>query len=378
MILPCQRHLFDIPEDIAYLNCAYMSPLMRQVVSAGQQGVASKARPWIITPADFFTDSNHARELFARLIGSEAHNIAVIPSVSYGIATATANIALRAGQSIITLADQFPSNVYAWQELARASGAEMVTVREGNASLSESVLAQIDERTGVVALAHCRWTDGALLDLPAIGRRCREVGAALVLDITQSVGAMPIDVAAIDADFLVAGCYKWMMGPYSLGFMHVAPRWHQGKALEQTWLARAGSENFAALVDYQHDYQPGAQRFDMGERSNFHLMPMAIAAMTQLLEWGVDNIADTLRATTRDIATRAATLGLTSLDESARPAHYLGLRFAAGVPAGLPAQLAAENVFVSVRGQSVRVTPHVYNTPADSERLIHALTLAVS
>ena len=240
------------------------------------------------------------------------------------------------------------------------------------------MLAQIDEHTGVVALAHCRWTDGALLDLPAIGRRCREVGAALVLDITQSVGAMPIDIAAIDADFLVADSYKWMMGPYSLGFMHVAPRWHQGKALEQTWLARAGSEDFAALVDYQDDYQPGAQRFDMGERSNFHLMPMAIAAMTQLLEWGVANIADTLRATTRDIATRAATLGLTSLDESARPAHYLGLRFAAGVPAGLPAQLAAENVFVSVRGQSVRVTPHVYNTPADSERLIHALTLAVN
>ena len=214
--------------------------------------------------------------------------------------------------------------------------------------------------------------------MPAIGRRCREVGAALVLDITQSVGAMPIDLAAIDADFLIAGCYKWMMGPYSLGFMHVAPRWHEGRALEQTWLARAGSENFAALVDYQDEYQPGAQRFDMGERSNFHLMPMAIAAMTQLLDWGIANIAETLRATTRDIAMRAATLGLTTLDERARPAHYLSLRFPTGVPVGLLQQLAADKVFVSVRGQNVRVTPHVFNSSADIDRLMKALAAVAS
>ncbi|MFT5446742.1 MAG: selenocysteine lyase/cysteine desulfurase [Gammaproteobacteria bacterium] len=378
MILPCQRHLFDIPDDIAYFNCAYMSPLMHQVVGAGQSAVARKAQPWRITPEDFFTDSDYARGLFARLVGSEADNIAIIPSVSYGIATAAANVGIKAGQSILTLADQFPSNVYVWRELARARGAQVRTVREGNAPLSDNVLEQIDQNTAIVTLAHCRWTDGALLDLAAISKRCREVGAALVLDITQSIGALPIDIAQVDADFLVAGCYKWMMGPYSLGFMHVAPRWHQGQALEQTWLGRAGSEDFARLVDYQDDYQPGAQRFDMGERSNFHLMPMAIAAITQLLEWGVDNIAETLHATTRDIAARAMPLGLTCPAEGERPGHYLGLRFAEGVPDGLLPRLTAEQVFVSVRGQSVRVTPHVYNNTADVDRLICALEKAAT
>lgn len=377
MIIPPQRHLFDIPDDIAYLNCAYMSPLLHEVVAAGQAGVARKAHPWAISPRDFFTESNQARSLFARIINSEAANVAVVPAASYGIAVAAANVPVPRGGQIVVLANQFPSHVYAWREVAARQGAQIVTVASGNAPLSERVLEHIGPRTAVAALPHCRWTDGALLDLEAIGARCREVGAALVLDVTQSAGALPFDAAKVDPDFLVAGSYKWLMGPYTLGFLHVAPRWHAGQPLEHNWIARAGSEDFARLVDYQDGFQPGAVRFDMGERSCFHLMPMAVAAMTRLLEWGVANIARTLAARTRDIATRTAELSLTALPEAERPGHYLGLRFAAGPPSGLLEALAARQVHVSLRGDAMRITPHVYNTDADVERLLAALTGAL-
>ena len=373
MIIASQRHLFDIPEDVAYLNCAYMSPLMHEVVAAGQAGVARKARPWTISSRDFFTESDQARALFARIINSEAANIAVVPAASYGIAVAAANVPVSRSQQIVVLADQFPSHVYAWRELAARRGAQIVTVQASNAPLGDRVLESIGRDTAVAALPHCRWTDGALLDLEAIGARCREVGAALVLDLTQSAGALPFDAAKVDPDFLVAASYKWLLGPYTLGFLHVAPRWHQGQPLEHSWIARAGSEDFARLVDYQDGFQPGAVRFDMGERSSFHLMPMALAAMTRLLDWGVENIAMTLGARTREIATRAAALGLQALPEAERPGHYLGLRLAAGTPPGLLEALATRNVYVSLRGDSIRVTPNVYNTDADTDRLLDAL-----
>jgi selenocysteine lyase/cysteine desulfurase len=373
MLIPCQRHLFDIPDDVAYLNCAYMSPLMHEVVAAGQAGVARKARPWTITPADFFSEPEEARALFARLIGGQASCVAIVPAVSYGIAVAAANVPLSRGQRVLVLADQFPSNVFAWREAAKAAGAEVTTVREGNAPLSDRLLEQIDRRTAVVAVPHCRWTDGALLDVVSVGARCREVGAALVLDVTQSAGALPLDVARVDPDFVVAGCYKWLLGPYTLGFLHVAARWHGGTPLEHNWIARAGSEDFSGLVDYQDAFQPGAQRYDVGERSCFHLMPMALAAMRRLLQWGVEPVAETLTARTGDIARRAAALGLRALPETERAGHFLGLRFSGGLPPTLPEALAARRVFVSVRGDAMRVTPHVYNSDDDVERLFEAL-----
>jgi len=377
MLIPPQRHLFDIPDDVAYLNCAYMSPLMRPVVEAGRAGIGRKARPWTIVRDDFFTESDRARALFAQLINGHADCVAVIPAASYGIAVAAANVPVARGQEIVVLAEQFPSNVYAWRELAAERGARIVTVDEDNAPLSERVLEHIGPRTAVAALPHCRWTDGALLDLESIGARCREVGAALVLDVTQSAGALPLDVARVQPDFLVAACYKWLLGPYSLGFMHVAPRWHEGRALEHSWIARAGSEDFSGLVDYRDDFQPGAQRFDMGERASFHLMPMAVTALAQLLDWGVENIAQTLAERTRDVATRCAALGLTALPESGRPGHYLGLRFPGAVPAGLLEALARRQVYLSMRGNVLRVTPHLFNTDGDVARLLEALASAM-
>ncbi len=373
-MIPCQRHLFDIPDDVAYFNTAYMSPLMHKVVAAGQTAAALKARPWQISPPDFFSTPERARDLFARLINATADDIAMVPACSYGTATAAANLPVQSGQELVVLEDQFPSNVYPWRELAKERGAKVVTVpKGGNDGWTPRILDAITTQTAIVALPHCHWTDGSLVDLEAVGRRCREVAAGLVVDLTQSIGALPFDAAAIQPDFAVAAGYKWMMGPYTLGFLYVAPKHQGGRPFEHNWIARQDSENFAGLVDYKDGFQPGARRFDMGEGANFNNLPMAVAALEQLLEWGVEEIQETLSAMTAQIAERAAPLGLRATDSGLRAGHFLGLGFPGDVPDGLLERLAAENVYVSVRGQSMRVTPHLFNNEADVERLIAAL-----
>lgn len=372
-MIPCQRALFDIPDDVAYLNCAYMSPLMHAVAEAGKRGIDEKRHPWTVGSEDFFTLSEETRGLFGQMVGADADSIAIVPAASYGVATAAANLPLKAGDEVLVLDEQFPSNIYSWQRLTDEAGASLITVTKEGDCWTDAVLAQISNRTRIAALPHCHWTDGALLDLVRISKRLKEVGAALVLDLSQSAGALPINMSDVDPDFAVAVTYKWMMGPYSLGFLYVAPRHRQGRALEENWIVRKGSENFAGLVDYETAYQPGARRFDMGERANFQLMPMAHAALTQLLDWGVENIADTLRARTDDIAARAEALGLTAAPRALRAPHFLGLRFLGAVPDGLLQSLAAEQVYVSLRGTSMRVTPHLYNNDADVDRLFAAL-----
>jgi selenocysteine lyase/cysteine desulfurase len=373
-MIPSQRHLFDLPDGVAYLNCAYMSPLLKRAAAAGAEAIARKCQPWTIAAADFFGDSERARALFARLLGATVEDIAIVPAASYGLAIAAANLPLGPGERVLVLAEQFPSNVYTWYELAGRAGGEVLTIeRPWDGDWTAAVLAGLDERVRIAALPHCHWIDGGLLDLALIGERCRETGSALVLDVTQSLGALPFDLAAIRPDFLVCAGYKWLLGPYSLGYLYVAPQHQDGRPLEQNWIAREGSEDFARLIDYRARHQPGARRFDVGERSNFALLPVSIAALEQLLAWGVEAIAASLAARTTAIAERAATLGLSSMPADRRAGHYLGLRFPEALPAQLPEQLAKEQVYVSLRGDSLRVTPHLYNNEADIERLFTVL-----
>ncbi len=377
-MIPCQRDLFDLPRDVAYLNCAYMSPVLKHAAAIGAEAIGRKCRPWTISSNDFFAESERARALFAELSGARADDIALVPAASYGVAVAAANLRLREGQRILMLAEQFPSNVLAWRELARQKGGEIVILpRPQDGDWGAAVLARLDERVAITALPHCHWTDGGLIDLVSVAARCREVGSALVIDATQSLGALPLDLAAIRPDYLVCAGYKWLLGPYSLGYLYVAPQWQDGRPLEHNWIARTGSEDFSRLVDYQDNYQPGARRFDVGERANFGLLPVGIAALEQLLRWGQPAIIETLAARAAEIARRAKVLGLSTLPAQLRAGHFLGLRISGGAPDGLPEELAKEQVYVSVRGDSLRVTPHLYNNDDDVDRLFGVLERAL-
>jgi selenocysteine lyase/cysteine desulfurase len=371
-LIPSQRPLFDIGEGTAYFDCAKMSPLSRAAVEAGRVGLERKARPWGIRAEHFFDQSEVVRGLFARLIGAAADDVAIIPSVSYGMATVMANVPVAAGQKIVTLADDFPSGILASRALARRAEARVATVaRPEEGCWTERILEAIDGGTALVVAPHTHWACGTMIDVEAIGRRCRSVGAALVLDTTQSTGALPLDLAAVDPDYLIATSYKWLMGPYSLGFLYVAPRHQQGRPLEEAWIVRRNAHDFRSLSDYEEGFAAGARRFDMGERANFALLPVAGAAIGQLLDWGVANIAETLGAMTGRLEARLGERGVTG--QEGRAPHFLSVRFPGGPPEGIEERLAAADVHVSLRGERMRITPHLYNDEADAERLFEAL-----
>jgi selenocysteine lyase/cysteine desulfurase len=377
MILENQRKLFEIPEGVAYLNCAYMSPQLRSVREIGERAVTRKSWPWKITPDDFFEDAEKTRALFAHLVGAGADGVALIPSVSYGIAVAAANVKVKPGEKILILEDQFPSNVYAWRELAAQKGTQLVTVpRPPDHDWTPAVLGHLDENTAVVAVPNCHWTDGSLLELRRIGGRAREVGAALVVDGIQSLGAHPFHVAEVRPDFLVASAYKWLLGPYGVGFLYVGEDYREGAPIEHNWINRRGSEDFSRLVGYQNAFQSGARRYDVGERSNFVLLPMANEALRQILDWGVENVSETIGELTDLIEGEAKKRGIEAIPAKRRARHMVGIKLGSAAPEDLAARLAGEDIFVSVRGESVRVSPHLYNTAEDVNRLFAALAEA--
>jgi selenocysteine lyase/cysteine desulfurase len=215
--------------------------------------------------------------------------------------------------------------------------------------------------------------DGALLDLERIGEALRARGAQLVVDASQSLGALPFDVRRIQPDFLITCGYKWMQCPYSISFLYVAPGRQGGRPIEENPMNREGARAFARLADYTEDYGPGAIRFDVGERANFTLLPGALVALEKLVEWTPDWIQSELRAKTAQVAEAGKKLGLEVLPEERRAGHFLGLTFPEGVPEDAPKRLADQKIYVSVRGRSIRVTPHLYNDAEDLERLIGAL-----
>ena len=377
MDLGVQKDLFEVPDGVCYLNCAYMGPQLRSAREVGERAVGRKSRPWEITPPHFFEEAEESRALFARLVGGEAEGVAIVPSVSYGMAVAAKNVPVHEGQKILLLEYQFPSNVYPWRELAAERYAEVVTVpRPEDHDWTAAVLRALGEDVAVVALPNCHWTDGSLVDLVRVGERAREVGAALVVDAIQSLGAMPFDVAEVRPDFLIAGAYKWLLGPYGVGFMHVGEAHRDGKPIEHNWINRRGSEAFATVADYQDEFAPGARRYDVGERGNFVLLPMANETLRQILAWGVENIAETVGALTDLVEEWAAKYGIEAMPKESRARHMLGLKLGAHPPEDLAARLAAEGVFVSVRGESVRVSPHLYNDEHDVQRLFSALEKA--
>jgi selenocysteine lyase/cysteine desulfurase len=369
-----QSDLFEMPQDIAYLNCAYMSPQLRRAREVGEWAVSRKSRPWEVAPADFFEDTEIVRALFARLVGGDADGVAIVPSVSYGISVAAANVPVREGEKIIILEDQFPSNVYSWRELASREGARLVTVpRPEDSDWTRALIEEIDADTAVVAAPNCHWTDGSLVDLARVGERAREAGAALVVDGIQSLGALPFDVSEVRPDFLIAASYKWLLGPYGVGFMYVDEKHREGRPIEHNWINRQGSEDFAQLVDYQDAFQPGARRFDVGERSNFILLPMAAEALRQLHDWGIENVSETIGTLTDLILKRAEERGISTIPKERRARHMIGLMLGPDAPDDLAATLMRHGVFVSVRGPSVRVSPHLYNTEEDIDRFFDVL-----
>jgi selenocysteine lyase/cysteine desulfurase len=376
-----QRSKFLLSRTQTYLNCAYMSPLMKQVEKAGIQGMRNKRNPALISAADFFTMTEVLRKEFATLVNApDPRRIVVIPSASYGLSVAARNIPLKRGDNMVVASEQFPSNVYPWRRLSQETQATLHVVKppdtlhDRGKEWNERLLAAITSATKVVSLGHVHWADGTRFNLEAIGKRVREVGAKLIIDGTQSVGALPFDIARIQPDALVCAGYKWLMGPYSIGLAYFGECFDQGIPLEENWINRMGSEDFAGLVNYQDRYQPGALRYEVGEHSNFILVPMMLEALRQVNAWGPENIQSYCQSiTTRGIA-QLRKHGYWIEEDDFRGQHLFGIRFPQHADkAGIIARVKKKKISVSFRGEFMRVSPHVYNDRRDFDRLVETL-----
>jgi selenocysteine lyase/cysteine desulfurase len=360
-----------------------MSPLLKQVEEVGIESVRMKSAPWRIGVEAFFEPLEELRRLVGRLINAPADQVAVIPAVSYGIAIAANATKLRRGQNVVVPGEEFPSVVYAWRERCRAVGAHMRMVprpkdpKNQGAVWNQRLLDSIDARTAAVSLSSVHWTDGTVFDLEAIGTRAREVGAAFIVDGTQSVGALALDLPSVRPDMLVCAGYKWLMGPYSLGVAVIGERFLDAEPLEHNWIARENSQDFSNLVNYRDEFQPGARRFDVGERSNFVLGPMLTKALEQVLEWGPTAVQEHCQQLGEQLEGLLDSSRFKISAASERAAHLFGIRGVdrAAVPS-IQKELERRNVYVSLRGDAVRVSPHLYNDEADIAALAEAITAA--
>lgn len=381
-MLTSKRAQFTIPPSVTYLNCAYMAPLPKVVEKAGIKALRRKRNPTQISAQDFFTDTELLRPEYAKLIhAKDSARIVTIPSVSYGLATVAKNLGIKKDQHIIVANEQFPSNYYPWQVLCEETGASIKSVAPPEDFVNrgkrwnEKILDAISITTRAVAIGNVHWADGTRFDLEAIRKRTKDVGALLIIDGTQSVGALPFDTEKIKPDALVCGGYKWLLGPYSMGLAYYGEYFDNGKPIEESWMNRLHSEDFAALVNYQNKYQPGLLRYEVGEHSNFILIPMMISAIQQLNKWGVERIQEYCKTIGAESILRLKEKGFLIEDEAWRGSHLFGVRLPQGADLEkIKASLLKHKVYVSVRGNAIRVAPNVYNTEKDFQKLTKVLT----
>jgi selenocysteine lyase/cysteine desulfurase len=378
-MLPSQRALFDIPRDICYLNAASYSPLPLKTLEAGRAAVGRKGAPWKLDAGFANAQHERARKAAARLINAEPSDVALIPSISYGVATAAKLLPPGRGTRVLVLENDHSSPVLEWQTRADAQGFAVETVCQPDDGDWTSAVVECIEQSGVppvslASISSVHWSDGGLIDVDRVGAALRQRGAAFLVDATHSTGVLTTDVKRLDPDFVIFPTYKWLLGPYGRAFLYVAERHQDGIPLEQTAAGRRNvrAENAVYFTDVS--YVSDARRFDMGERDHFISMEMASIGMEMMADWGAAAVVQRLAMLTERIAHAVGGIGVRVPEPHLRAPHILSLAFGGGMPTGLVEGLASEGVYVVPRLGRMRISPHVYNDEEDIDRFVAAMT----
>jgi len=374
-MLPSQRALFDIPRDVCFLNAASWSPLPLAVQEAGRAAVGRKGQPWKLESNFQSQQYERARKAAAALIGADPADVALIPSVGYGVATAGKVLAIPRGSRVLVLQDDHTSPVLEWMSRAETGGYTVETVKQPADGDWTSAVLEAIERPGaaplaLVSISSVHWSDGGALDMPRVAQTAKEKGAALLVDATHDVGVRRIDVKTLDPDFLIFPTYKWVLGPYGRAFMYVAKRRQNGVPLEQISASRKAVSAEDTVYFRDISYVEGARRYDMGERDHFISLEMAAVGMEMMAGWGNEPIVARLSMLTDRLADGLANSGVRVIDKKLRAPHVLSLQFPRGMAQDLPKKLAAENVYAAPRLGRLRISPHVYNDEEDVERFV--------
>ncbi|KAB8178856.1 aminotransferase class V-fold PLP-dependent enzyme [Lysobacter maris] len=376
--------LFATPPGTLYLDSAAHGPRLCSVHSAAEAALADGVAPWRIDMDDWYASIERVRTLAAMIFEGDGFRgdgdgVALVPSVGYAMSLAANNLELDAGDTVLVLEGQFPSNLLPWQQRCAQTGAGLVAVRRAHGQdWTAAVLAALDADPAIriLALPHAHWHDGALLDLDRISARAQARDAALVLDMSQSLGALPADIARWRPQFVAAVGHKWLLGSHGLAYLWAAPHWRaHGQPLEQNWFAR---EHAAAMASPSQPppYRAGARRFDAGGVAHAQKLAMAAAALSQLQDWGIAALSQALGARTAAFDAVLREHGLEDWGTPGHAPHLFGLRPAAQRLDAVAHALADAGAVFTQRHGVLRIAPHLQVTPAQMRMLAERVVAA--
>jgi selenocysteine lyase/cysteine desulfurase len=328
--------------------------------------------------------NERARAAAAAVINADPGDVALIPSVGYGVSTAAKVLKVQKATRVLVLEDDHTAPVLEWMSRADEQGFTVETIRRPTDGDWTSGVLEGIERSGalpvaVVSISSVHWSDGGAIDIARVASAVRGQGAALLVDATHGAGINDLDVTRIDPDFMVFPTYKWLLGPYGRAFLYVAKRHQDGIPLEQPSLGRrrVNAEQPVYFADTR--YVESARRFDMAERDHFVSMEMAAVGIETVSGFGRAAVEERLAYLTKTIAEKVASLGnrVALANARFRAPQLICLAFPHGMPEGLAQRLAAEKVYAAPRIGRLRLSPHVYNDEEDVERLVAGLAKAV-
>ena len=376
-MLISQKHLFTIDESIHYLNCAYMAPILKEAELASQNAIKKQRNPHTFSPNDFFNITTEIKNEFSKIIASHPQQIAIMPSTSYGFASALNNIKSTRHKAI-TIENEFPSGYFALEKWSNNNQNELLVINQDNLSPNEwnkKIIESIDETISIVLLSSVHWMNGIKLNLKEIGEKCKKNGVFFIVDGTQSVGAELINVKELQIDVLICAAYKWLFGPYSMALGYFSEKFNQGNPIEESWMNRSNAKNFSSLTEYDNNYMPSANRYNVGQTSNFILSPIMLTGLKQLNKWGVENISEycnNLYSYLKELCENKDIKFGDSIDTSN---HLFSLGFSKDVDSKkMKEKLEQNNIFVSLRGEYIRVSLNVFNEKKDVEKLANVLS----
>lgn len=365
------REEFPITRNKTFLNHAGQSPHPKRALEAMRAFMVEFSEEGAVS-----ADLEEGRHLFARLIGAEEGEIALIPNTSTGINTVANMLDCPKGSNVVVTDLEFPSVVYPW--LRRGLGLEVRYVKNvgGKIPLGD-VERAVDDRTAVVAISHVEYPNGFRHDLASLAEIAHEHGAHLLVDAVQSAGAMRIDVRRDGVDFLAASCYKWLLGPSGAGFLYVRRELVEGFEPPFVGWASVRPEVFET-VDLWDIWglrlSETARRFEVGEPSLISFIG-ATAALRLILDVGIENIEGRILDLTDRLIEGVRGLGFklqTPLDRECRSGI---VNFLIDDPQGWVEGLAERGIIVSARANGLRVSPHFYNTKEEIDRLLDELPM---
>ncbi len=372
-----QQDFFDFAPGV-YLDCAYQGPFPRATAERIQRAVELKCRPDRLKAPEYFELPERVRGRIAQIVGADAAEIALTNSATQGIGIVASGLGLKAGDEVVVASSNFPSNLFTWIHLRRLGVVVRVLHPENGEITPEQVASALNSRTRVLALDWVSYSTGYRIDLASFGELVHGYGGILVIDGTQGVGAVDIDLHALPVDGLSVAAYKWLLGPFGTGFVYL--RRQLLKRLELSvvnWFTVEGSEDFDALPTDEFTLPHEARIFDVGETANF----LNLHALDASLEYVQGVTVRTVNGHCRVLLKRLAK-GLRDkgfrLSSAADPAHgsaILGFQAASlEATAALHEKLRARQVAVSLRHGMIRVSPYLYNGDADIDRLLDLLS----